>query len=235
MAKNLRLTGPALLLLLLPVVYAAEQDSLPGCLQKLSADRRFEVLTGKLALGAETQLAPALLADNSLANDKERPIISNWAAARADCVKASSRFGNDVYRPPLQAFSLDAENKVLAAAVELYNRKISFGEFNRRREAIADEVRTKTAQLNRQIQSQSAAFEQADRQAREREQMQREVEEAERQAALAQQQAQQAQEANARLAARSRWQSGPPRQSIAPSVPTRNCFRFGSRITCTGL
>src|SRR5689334_19368576 len=131
MANNLRLTGPALLLLFLPMVYAAEQDSLAGCLQKLSADHRFELLAGKLALGPETQSAPGLLADNSLANDRERPVISNWAAARAECVKASSRFGNDIYRPPLQAFSMDAENKVLAAAVELYNRKISFGEFNR--------------------------------------------------------------------------------------------------------
>lgn len=222
------------LLLLLPAVHAAAQDSLPLCLDKLTTDRRFEPLAGKLALGADAKVAPGLLAETTLANDKERTLISNWAAARAECLKASSRFGNDVYRPPLQAFSMDAENKVMAAAVELYNRKLTFGEFNRRREAIAEEVRAKTVQLNRQIQSQSAAFEQADRQARELEQMRREVEEAERQAALAQQQAQQAQEANARLAARPHWQAVPPRQPVLPVVPRRNCFRFGNRITCTG-
>ena len=95
-----------LLLLLLPVVPIAAQDLLPACLDKLAADRRFEPLAGKLALGANAKVAPALLAETSLATDKERPLILNWAAARAECLKASSRFGNDVYRPPLQAFSI---------------------------------------------------------------------------------------------------------------------------------
>jgi hypothetical protein len=222
------------LLLLMHGLCAAQQDSLAACLDKLVSDPAFALLAGKLALGTATSATPAMFADTSLASNKERPVIADWGAARAECLKANSQFGNAVYRPPLQAFGIDAENKVMAAAVELYDRKISFGEFNRRREAIAEERRGKAVQLSRQIQAQTTAQEQADRQMREREQMQRDIDEAERQATLAQQQAGQAREAAAQLSTRRSGPDGLRRHPPAPVVPFRNCFRFGNRIACTG-
>ena len=220
------------LLLLIHGLCDAQQTSLASCIDKLAADPGFAQLAGKLAVGAATDKAPTIV-DTSLANNTERQVIAEWAAARAECLKADSRYGNAVYRPPLQAFGIDAENKVMAAAVELYDRKISFGEFNRQRQAIAEELRGKAAHLRQEIQSQRTAQEQADRQTREREQMQREVDEAERQAALARRQAEQAQEATARLTTRPSRPDGARRHELAPIVPYRNCFRFGSRITCT--
>lgn len=222
------------LLLLIHGLCDAQQESLASCLDKLAADPSFMLLAGKLAVGAVTGTMPAVAADPSLANNKERHVIAEWAAARAECIKADSRYGNAVYRAPLQAFGIDAENKVMAAAVELYNRKISFGEFNRRRQAIAAELRGKAAELSRQIQSQRTTQEQADRQTREREQTQREIEEAERQAAMARQQSAQALEAAARASTRPNRPDGPRHHQLAPITPYRNCFRFGSRITCTG-
>ena len=212
---------------------AAQQDELASCLNSLSADPAFAVLTGKLAVGVVTSTTPAMAADTSLANNKELPVIAKWAAARAECVKADSRYGNAIYRPPLQAFGIDAENKVLAAAEALYDKAISYGEFNRRRKAIAEEFRAKVADLRRQIQSQNAALEQADRQAREREKMQREIEEAEWQATLARRQSEQARVAAARLSTRPSGPDGLRRRQPSPVAPNRNCFRFGSQISCT--
>ena len=224
----------ALMLLLLMHGLCAAQQGLASCLDKLAPDPAFALLARKLALGMAAGATPAMLADTSLANDKERPVIAEWAAARAECLKADSRYGNAVYRPPLQAFGIDAENKVMAAAVELYDRKIPFGEFNRRRETIAEELRGKAAQLSRKIQLQTTTLEQADRQTREREQMQREIDEAERQATLARQQAEQAQAAAARRSVRRSGADGPRRYQPAPIAPNRNCYRFGNRLACTG-
>lgn len=221
-------------LLLMHGLCDAQQGSLASCIDKLAADSGFALLAGKLAVGMASGTTPAMAADTSLANSKERYVIAEWAAARAECLKADSRYGNAVYRPPLQTFGIDAENKVMAAAVELYDRKISFGEFNRRRQLIAEELRGKAADLSRQIQSQEMALEQADRQTREREQTKRDIEEVERQAVLARQQAEQAQDAAARQPARRSRPDVPRRYQLAPIVPYRNCFRFGSRITCTG-
>ena len=212
----------------------AQQASLASCMDRLSTDPGFAVLAGKLAVGTATNAAPGMLADSSLANRRERRVISEWAAARGECIKADSRYGHEVYRPPLQTYGIDAENKVMAAAVALYNREISFGEFNRQRQIIALELRGKEADLSRQIQTQRTVQEQADRQTREREQTQRAIEEVELQATMARQEAAQAQKDAAWLSARgNRRDQQRSRQPAAVASP-RNCFRFGSRLTCTG-
>lgn len=202
-------------------------------MDKLAAEPRFSPLSGKLALGTFTDVPPALLADTALASEKERRVISEWAAARGECIKAERRYGSEVYRPPLQAFGIGAEDKVMAAAVALYDREISFGEFNLRRQTIAEELRANAGNLKQQIRAQQSAQEQADRQSREREQMQRDVEAALRQAAMARQEADRAQESASRLSSRANRPVDPPRRQTAPVAPYRNCFRFGNRVTCT--
>jgi hypothetical protein len=212
----------------------AQQASLASCMDQLSAEPRFAILSGKLAVGAVANTPPGMLADPSLANHRERQAISEWAAARGDCIKADSRYGREAYRPPLQAYGIDAENKVMAAAVALYNREISFAEFNRRRQVIAAELRGRATDLSRQIQAQRTVQEQADRQTREREQTQREIEEVELQATMARQEAALARKDAAWHSARGNRQEGPRSYLPAPMVSYRNCFRFGSRLTCTG-
>lgn len=211
----------------------AQLTTLDDCMKKLADDSAYTILAGKLAVGTVAGTTPAMIANTSLPNNQERGIIAAWAAARAECLKTESRYGNSVYRPPLQAFSIDAENKVMAAAVELYDRKITFGEFNRQRQAAAEELRGKSVELSRQIQSQRAAQEQSDWQSRERDQMQRDIDAAERQAAIARQEATQARETASRLSTRpSRTDEARLRQ-LTPITPLRNCYRFGNRLTCT--
>lgn len=222
------------LLLVMHGYCAAQSESLAACLAKLASEAGLAAIANKVSLGMAATMTPSMLADTSVAGNHERPVISKWAAARAECLKADAKFGTEVYRPPMQAFGIDAEHKVMASAVDLYDKKISFGEFNRRRETVAEELRGKAAQLNRQIQQQSMAFEQADRQTREREQMQREIDEAGRQASIARQQAEAAQQAAARRSVRPNAPSGARPYQPPPFMAARNCFRFGNRIACTG-
>jgi len=230
MTKTLFL--PALMLLsLLPRLALAQQESLGPCLDKLAADPAYAVLAGKLALGANPKPVSAKDAESAVVSDKERPLIARWAAARAECLKADSRFGNDAYRPPLQAYGLEAENKVLAATEQLYDRKLTFADYNRQREAIAAELRDRKAQLNRRIEQQATTLEQAGRDARERERLQRDLDEAEWQTTLARQQAEQAQQQAAARAA-NRRADGVRRYQNAPVAPYRNCYRFGARTVC---
>lgn len=212
----------------------AQPASLASCIDRLPANPRFAVLAGKLAIGTMTKVPPGAFEDSSFANDKERQAISEWAAARGECIAADGKYGQQAYRPPLQSYGIDAENRVMAAAVALYNREISFGEFNRQRQAIAAQQREKAADLSRQIQTQRTVQEQADRQTREREQMQRAIEEIELQATMARQEAAQAQKDAASHSARGYRRDGPRSYQPAPIVSQRNCFRFGSRMTCTG-
>ena len=206
------------------------QNDLRSCLAGLAGDPRFASLSGKVSLGDATSMSSAMLEDRSIANRNEREAIGNWAAARSECVKVASREGNEIYRPPLLAYNIEAENKVMAALTELYDGKISFGQFSQRRQAIAEELRDKSAALNRRIQDQRTAEEQSARQAREAEHTQKELQELERQTLLAQQQAQEANERHIP------WRRIEPYALRAPAYsgvrPYRDCFRFGNRIVC---
>src|SRR3982751_5199386 len=203
------------------------QSSLQMSRAGLAADPKLTSLSGKVSLGSAASVSSTMLGDRSVPNRNEREAIGNWAAARSECVKGASREGNDVYRPPLLTYNIEAENKVMAALSELHNGKISFGEFNQRRQAIADELRDKSAALNRRIQDQRAAEEQAGQRARENEQTQKEVQELERQASLAQQQAQEANERRIRPRRIQPYGVRPP--AFGAIRPYRDCFQFGSR------
>lgn len=212
----------------------AQRGSLDACMDRLATDPRFALLAQKLVVGAVTSTPPAMLGDLSLVNGKERPVLAEWAEARGTCLREENKYGNAAYRPPLQTNAIEAESKVLAAAVALYNREISFGDFSRQRQAIAEQLRAQNADLSRQIQSQRMAQEQSDQRTREREQMQREIEGAELQASAARRQAEQAQETIARLPNNAYRRDGPRDYRSTFAAPYRNCFRFGARITCTG-
>jgi flagellar biosynthesis GTPase FlhF len=224
-------------LLLASDICVAQQDRLTACFQNLASRPQFSSISAKLDIGTAARSSPAMLSDNSIAKDNERRAIADWAAARAECLQAAHQEGTALYRPPLLAYGIEAENKVLAAAVDLYDRKISFGEFNRRRQVISEEQHSKAGALSRQIQEQRAAHEQADRHARDTEELRRELQEVERQAALAQQQALAAQQAQ-ETAARGAAARAANRQTVQPPVfrgtrPYSDCFRFGGRIVCT--
>ena len=211
----------------------AQLTTLDFCMYKLADDSGFRLLAGKLAVGTVAGTTPAMIANTALPSNQERQVIAAWAAARAECLKTESRYGNAVYRPPLQAFGIDAENKVMSATVELHDRKITFGEFNRQSQSAAEELRGKSVELSRQIQAQRAAHEQSDSHSREREQMQRDIDAAERQAAIARQEATQARETAAQLSTRPNRTDEARRRPLTPIAPLRNCYRFGNRLTCT--
>ena len=229
-----------LLLLSASCACCAQQDALALCLAGLVDDPRFGLIAGKVAVGDFSDPTFAMLADRSTASTKEKQAISQWAAARSECVKAEARYGNALYRPPIQAFRIEAENGAIAAAVDLYDRKTTFGEFNRQLRAIAGDLRAKIAALGLQIREQWLAQGQADQQAREMAQMQKNLDEVQRQASLAQQQALQAQqEAAGRFTAASNqtYQTyrtyRTRRPPYLPLLPNQTCYQFGSRVICT--
>ncbi len=221
----------------------AQQDALTKCLAGLETDARFAAIAGKIALGARADAAPEMLADMSTAAGKQVRAVADWTAARSECVSAEAAFGNASYRPPLQSFRLEAESGIIEAAADLHDRRLSFGGFNRRRQAIAVELRGRIAGLSRQIQAQRTAQEQADQQAREKQQLQRSLDEAERLAAMAQQQATRAQQEadQARRDRRSARRPSAPasqpyrmqRPRVAPPVPYASCFQLDGRTICT--
>jgi hypothetical protein len=239
LAKSLALALIVAAILARPCL--AQQDPLVDCLKGLAADTRFTPIAAKLAINAATDTTFPMLADQTIANGAEQKAISDWATARAECVKGGEAHWQQHYPPQLHALAIEAENMMMALAVDLYNKKITFGEFNKRRQVAADEVRNKIVAMVQHLQSEKQAREKAEREARQRSQWQ------------AQQQAQQAQLAREQMEAQDdiarrqaamgillgRMGATPAYAPMRPyQMPTRpsvntNCSQTGNQLNCT--
>ena len=218
----------------------AQQDPLVLCLKQLSSDSRFTPIADKIAITSAPDTTFAMLAETSVANDSERLAISAWATARKECVRDGEAYWTKTY--PLQIFALanESENAVLAVAVDLYNKSISFGEFNKRRQAIADVARTKIAAVVQQIVAEREVKQQALQQARDAQATAQQRDQAARQEAQRQfDQAQEAQDIAMRRSAAmqmflNNMRPTQPYQLPMPQQPINtNCYRIGNQVNCT--
>jgi hypothetical protein len=189
-------------------------------------------LRKKVALGPASRVSASLTENADTPTDKERASLKAWTAARNKCVDQVQREGNAEYRPPLVTYAIEAERQLTSAASQLYDRKISFGDFERQREEINEKMQTKVGGLKRQIQQQNVTFSDTDARARQTQQMQKDVDEAERQAQLAQQQQTQTPNPPARTYSEFR-RYAPIRPDPAAVGPYRNCVNLGTRVVCS--
>lgn len=158
----------ALLALVLAAPAAfAQQDPSVGCMQSLREQPRFEAIKAKISLGRVRDSTFAMLADTTLPDEAERQAIAAWATARADCVRLGDDFRKS-WPPQLASLAVEAESRMTAEAVDLYQQKITFGEFNKRRQALANETEPRWAAASQQARdsSQRAMAQQAEAKAR---------------------------------------------------------------------
>lgn len=223
----------------------AQVDPLLLCLTGLSTDPRFAPIASKVAIGTVSETTFPMLADSTLANNSEKKTISDWAAARKDCVKAGDDYWKTNYPPQIHALAIEAENNMMANAAEIYNRKITFGEFNKRRQSLADELRIKVAAIVQQILSERDSKQQALQQARDAQEAAQQRDAIARQEAQRQfEQAKAAQEIAMRRQAALQiflrntrppepFQPVPFTPMQIPKTTTTNCYTIGNQWQCT--
>lgn len=217
------------ILLAVSVTVHAQDDPTVTCLGKLPANKKLTPIVSKLAVSVVTETTFPMLADQSRPNELEKRAIADWAAERNECVKAGDDYWRRTYPPQIHALAIEAENTLMALAVELYNGKVTFGEFNKRRQAASDESQNKMTAILQQMKTQYDAQQQSQR--------------------LAQQQAEQAQQAiraqddiARRQAATqillNQMQMNQPKPLVPYQMPVRptydtNCYQVGNQLNCT--
>lgn len=159
-----------LLLSLTPALAQAQQDPTEQCMDGLVSDPSFEPISQKIALGDNPKVTFAMLADESYPSDMERRSIASWASAIDHCVELGATYRKSAYPPQLLALFAEAYAVFLGGVVDLYNRKIAYGEFNRQRQANFDQVAARATDIMQRIQAQQLAEEQAREQVRQQNQ-----------------------------------------------------------------
>lgn len=249
----------AFLLFLVPYGICNAQDPTIGCIKGLAVDKTFTQIASKIPLAEARDATFEMLANQALPTKREQELIPRWIEARKQCISDGDSFHRENYPMQMIALAVEAENNMAAIATDLYNRKLTYGAFNKRRLAIADDAIVKITAVVQQLKTQQDAQRQSqdiERATRQREeaaqqaamerdkqaqQTQRELE-ARRMRQQAEQQAQQqAQQADAarRQAAMQMLQRQPQPAPIVPyQVPVRpitntNCYQNGNQMNCT--
>lgn len=108
--------------------FAGIQDKTSQCLEGLKSDGRFSSIANHLALDGQGAASPQLLADKARPDERQKQAITEWIDARSQCVNLS----------PNPA-TINLHMAFLSVVADLYNGQITFGEFNKRWQALFKE------------------------------------------------------------------------------------------------
>lgn len=225
-----------------PTGSATVVDPYLACVRLLAFDVQFEDISKKLPLYDMSAISFSMLADSSSPTPQERKEISAWFDKWEQCWKDSEALHQAQWLPDIFQLFQEENAEIHNIGIDLYNRKITFGEANKRVQDYGVKFRERVAAVVKQYQSEIAAQRAAAEQ-----QAQRKQEAADR--AAAQEQAYETAQEQAAAAERQRRMQlignflngmaqqmqdlARARQTIAPTRPTlTNCYASGSSTSC---
>jgi hypothetical protein len=218
----------------------APSDPVLKCNAELTARPEFSDIVAKLPLPDMAHIPFSMLANESLPTAQERTEIAAWFDGFQKCWDLGAPTRQATWPPEIFQLSMEGKTGIEDIGADLYNSKITYGEANKRLQALGNSITGRLIPIIKQYQAQLAA----------------EQETARQQAAAADAQARQ-QAANAQAVADARaLQEQQLRQqrlqmfmnymqATRPSVPTlqpipqpqthsMNCIRNGNYTNCTG-
>ncbi|MGC2049424.1 MAG: hypothetical protein WA635_12545, partial [Gallionella sp.] len=109
--------------------FAGNQDKTSLCLEGLKNDGRFSSIANHLVLDGQDTASPQMLADETRPDELQLSAIAELIDARSECVNLSP---NHV--------SISLHMTFLGLVQDLYNGKITFGEFNKKWHLLFEEI-----------------------------------------------------------------------------------------------
>ena len=132
-------------------------DPYVACVRILAFDAQFEILSKKLPLYEMTAISFAMLADDSLATPQERKDILAWFGRQESCWKDSEELHRSQWPPDIFGLFQEENSEIHNIGLDLYNRKITFGEANKRIQDYGNIFRARVATTVKQYQAEIAA------------------------------------------------------------------------------
>ncbi len=112
------------------------------CDSAVSAAPYAQVLTGKMALVDFWDVSFPMLSNQSVPTQNEQEAIAAWADDVRKCIQNSYDYRRKNYSKELLAILDREDDLVMAAAIDLYNKKINFGGYNFKIQQIYKESRS---------------------------------------------------------------------------------------------
>jgi hypothetical protein len=135
----------------------SQQDPRITCQSKLEFDTRLQPIASKISLIGLGEASFPMLSDQSLANAKEQQAISLWADEYKKCINESLNFRSLNYSKEMNVILEKEDTSFIEVAIELYGKKISFGNYNQKTQNISKETKKSLDSLVQQIKNQEDA------------------------------------------------------------------------------
>lgn len=132
-------------------------DPVSRCSREMTQRPHFADIITKLPLSDVREITFAMLADQSFPTERERKEISAWFEEHEACRTAGDEFRRTQYPPDIYSLLQEGETGMRAIGVDLYNKKISYGEANKRIEHLANDVFGRLTQIIKAYQAAIAA------------------------------------------------------------------------------
>jgi hypothetical protein len=126
------------------LVCAAAQaagDPAIACLESLAGDARFASIASHMGLGDLRFAAAPTLDDAAYPDAAAAAAIGTWTQARRECLAQGGAFRRLHVPASLTSIESAAEAELARAAGELAARRLNYGKFNRRAQAIVEDAR----------------------------------------------------------------------------------------------
>jgi hypothetical protein len=215
----------------------AATENFLTCVKALASDSKFADIKAKLPLQDVNSISFNMLADQSKPTTQEREEIAEWFDQREGCWKANEAAIRTEWPPEIVQIASEGSSEFKAIGVDLYNRKLTYGEANRRIEDGSNSIKARIIPIVKQYQAEIAAQKAAaEHQAASRQEVAARM--ASQQQAYAQAQANQEQALRQRRAQLflNYLQATRPSPLQPPAMPhtyTTNCSGSGNSINCT--
>jgi hypothetical protein len=139
-----------------PTRIAATQTYL-ACVKALASDSRFAQISSKLPLQDVNSVSFNMLADQSKPTTQEQEAIAEWFDRRESCWKANETAIRTEWPPEIVQVASEGSSGFKAIGVDLYNRKLTYGEANRRIEELGNSIKARVIPIVKQYQAEIAA------------------------------------------------------------------------------
>jgi hypothetical protein len=132
-------------------------DDYLTCVRTLTRDPKFAAINTKLPLQDVNSISFNMLADETRPTAQEREEIAEWFDEREGCWKQYAAAIQKEWPPELIQLSGEGIAGFKAIGADLYNRKLTYGEANRRIEELGNTIKARMIPIVKQYQADIAA------------------------------------------------------------------------------
>jgi TPR repeat protein len=133
------------------------------CESKLDKDNSLASISKKISLAGPSEMSFSMLADQSLPSPAEQKAISLYADSIRKCIKDADSFRQQNFSREVNLALSQFDASFMDLAIELYNKKITYGRFNTRLQQFDKDLSEKLTAYAKQANAQKNEQDEANR------------------------------------------------------------------------